>query len=875
MKKRFTKLTNLAIAMVIAVAITSCYTIGRVVAPTEVAGNEAFDGRIKVVNDGNNATQTGLSFFAVRVPENWNVTVDDKSYKQFAAPGTVNDEGDPVNMERAMRYCNHLSNSLNSTNPKEGYTWFAFQTTECIRRNIQGSAAQGADSICFDYKVINDGVAGTYVLDCMIGSWELQPEQADTLDAEAISYADMAGSDIYRVGTENTNIPDRNFNTIVENMRRTVTVLEGGTPTNNAPVINATVNGTTVDVEYKNLVGNIEVFKNAATVGCPGLDYKVEGVQRFNNGTYSINIAGLEPGVYHLHSTSTGADGTFTVAYPEFAAEGTPLFVIGSPSVMAPEVLVSDGRAFQAACAGDAALYEKSPAIIKAMTDSIIAAKPAAVLITGDLTMNGEKVSHDLFLSLMKPVTEAGIKVLVVPGDKDINNVSAVIYDGETTTPTATITPDEFTSLYASFGYSDAVSRDANSLSYISYINNKVAVLALDACQYNNPTVTVDEEGNETVEQNASGELSQATLDWAAEAVKAAQATGRQVVAMMHHLVAAPFNGYATLGNIANNREAIDLLGAILGGGKNDGDSDSEGTSEGDIDAYGVQDAFANMGLDVVFVGDANGTDIARVITTEGKEFYQVSTGSAVAYNCPFRLVDVTANKVDIQTRIINNLQLDGLNGMSFEEYAYYRTKTQLPLLVSTVSEENWDQIHAFLLNAFTFDYDPEVDMFDKNMFFQLPETAEEGAAIVNNNIIPPLVDVILTFVDGNEDMKKSEQLIAGMHNGIDNAISAINTFPSIINPMVKEGFATAGLDLDGMVDAIVGSIAYNYVGVPSNVTNDLFCEIPFVNSTADGINGVTVSTNDSNSIYNLAGQRLSSPTKGVNIINHRKVVIK
>lgn len=46
-------------------------------------------------------------------------------------------------------------------------------------------------------------------------------------------------------------------------------------------------------------------------------------------------------------------------------------------------------------------------------------------------------------------------------------------------------------------------------------------------------------------------------------------------------------------------------------------------------------------------------------------------------------------------------------------------------------------------------------------------------------------------------------------------------------------------------------------------------------NGTTTAINGISQKSNDSNVIFNLKGQRLSQPAKGINIINGKKVVIK
>ncbi|MCD8290359.1 MAG: hypothetical protein LUC91_02530, partial [Prevotella sp.] len=47
------------------------------------------------------------------------------------------------------------------------------------------------------------------------------------------------------------------------------------------------------------------------------------------------------------------------------------------------------------------------------------------------------------------------------------------------------------------------------------------------------------------------------------------------------------------------------------------------------------------------------------------------------------------------------------------------------------------------------------------------------------------------------------------------------------------------------------------------------------IDSTATGINGVTLNTNGNNLYYNLNGQRVSSPTKGIYILNGKKILVK
>ena len=47
--------------------------------------------------------------------------------------------------------------------------------------------------------------------------------------------------------------------------------------------------------------------------------------------------------------------------------------------------------------------------------DQVIAEKPSALVLSGDITMNGEKINHEELARKLGKVQEAGIPVLVIP----------------------------------------------------------------------------------------------------------------------------------------------------------------------------------------------------------------------------------------------------------------------------------------------------------------------------------------------------------------------------------------------------------------------------------------------------------------------------
>jgi len=90
-----------------------------------------------------------------------------------------------------------------------------------------------------------------------------------------------------------------------------------------------------------------------------------------------------------------------------------------------------NGVAFQAYLDQDPKLIEFSDPIFKECMKQILAEKPDILLVPGDLTKDGEKVSKQELRKLMKQFDDNHIRVFVVPGNHDINNPEAAQYDGD------------------------------------------------------------------------------------------------------------------------------------------------------------------------------------------------------------------------------------------------------------------------------------------------------------------------------------------------------------------------------------------------------------------------------------------------------------
>ncbi|MFA5585272.1 MAG: metallophosphoesterase [Saccharofermentanales bacterium] len=108
---------------------------------------------------------------------------------------------------------------------------------------------------------------------------------------------------------------------------------------------------------------------------------------------------------------------------------------------------------------------------------------PDAVILSGDLTLNGDEESLKEFAELLRPIEEAGISLLVMPGNHDVDGV-AYRFSGKDVTAEYGATTEEFAQIFESMGLSQAFSRDETSLSYAVKLTEDFWILMIDVNGY-------------------------------------------------------------------------------------------------------------------------------------------------------------------------------------------------------------------------------------------------------------------------------------------------------------------------------------------------------------------------------------------------------
>lgn len=110
--------------------------------------------------------------------------------------------------------------------------------------------------------------------------------------------------------------------------------------------------------------------------------------------------------------------------------EPVTLFIATDLHYLSPE-LTDHGPFFQDLITdSDGKAMEYCEEITDAFVEQVIGGKPDALILSGDLTFNGEELSHTALAEKLRLVEDAGIPVLVLPGNHDLENPMSASFRG-------------------------------------------------------------------------------------------------------------------------------------------------------------------------------------------------------------------------------------------------------------------------------------------------------------------------------------------------------------------------------------------------------------------------------------------------------------
>ena len=458
--------------------------------------------------------------------------------------------------------------------------------------------------------------------------------------------------------------------------------------------------------------------------------------------------------------------------------------IISDLHVMAPDLLVNEGAAFERYLNQDRKMLRESLEILDTLVADILEQKPQLVLVTGDLTKDGEKMSHQLVAGRLQRLVDAGIQVLVVPGNHDINNPDARVYDGDNTVPADTITRPDFAKIYRHMGYDEHSRRDPDTLSYCRDITDDLTILAIDACM--DRLNTFVSRGDARDHCKTSGNLEASSQQWLVDQATAATAAGRKVIAMMHHHLVPHFHMEDTLAA----PYMVDGAGQLC-------------------------QRLVQAGVHVIFTGHLHISDISQTNLREGT-MVEVATAAAVGYPCQWRIAtcNTAAGKMQLRSMTLNSLPSDP----DFAERAREVFKSCIPTMTHGVLTRYWPEITHAIDN-----YRNKHDFVMR--FVDIPDSPEAIAELLLKHLQEPVTQAYITFAEGNEGGSDNQQLINQLIKGVDKVVD--QTVRGILRPLTK---AALHLRIYGTFKLVLRSILedLNDIGTShETVINDHTAIIP------------------------------------------------
>ena len=309
-------------------------------------------------------------------------------------------------------------------------------------------------------------------------------------------------------------------------------------------------------------------------------------------------------------------------------AAKTKIMVISDPHVMGPGLLISEGEAWYNAIKFDRKLNEYSRMIFDEVIATAMREKPDLFLISGDLTKDGELLSHQYVVKKLTELKDAGIKALVIPGNHDMGTLDAYYFDDTEMYDAEVITTSQFAEMYKDFGYGDDVQRESSTLTWCCEPVDGLVVIGIDTGHDNDPL---------------NGVISETTLSWVCQRASEATSAGKKVIVMMHH----------TLFPHVTNADKFSSTYVVKLGIKN-----SDGIYFYHSFPY-VRNALANAGVPVVLSGHVHASDIAKDANGDmTRTIHDICTATCAAYPNPYRILTINDDDATmrIQTRYISEL---------------------------------------------------------------------------------------------------------------------------------------------------------------------------------------------------------------------------
>ena len=353
------------------------------------------------------------------------------------------------------------------------------------------------------------------------------------------------------------------------------------------------------------------------------------------------------------------------------------------------------------------------------------------ILISGDLTNNGEISSHEEMRDALKALKNNGKRVYVITATHDYNDGFMPAYgrdENNNEVPVPELERNKLMDYYGEFGYNDAISVHEESFSYVAQLADGYRLLALND-DYGNPHCGYSDD----------------CFEWIKEQVKKAYDDGQFLVTMTHHPVIAPSVFYKLIG-------ANDML------------------DQHELRAK----QFADMGLLFILTGHSHVHNISSITTDNGNTLYDISTGALTGFPPAYREIEILPDerKIDVKSIFVDHVSGFDTEGLTLTEY----TKKLFLGSIADALENAENNYEAFMDFAVGISLSKEVTTKYKFIFqraakflnhltfgkvrkfvrFSCKVSSDEIKPIYDKKVVPFVIDVVANLYKGDGDIEKS-----------------------------------------------------------------------------------------------------------------------
>lgn len=282
------------------------------------------------------------------------------------------------------------------------------------------------------------------------------------------------------------------------------------------------------------------------------------------------------------------------------------------------ETLGATGRQYELRSGSDQKCLAETGAILDAAFAKIASSDTHAVMIAGDVSNDGERVSHEEFREKLRELQKTK-PVYVISATHDwCSDKNPRKFDGDTVSnDVPVLAHGELRDFYYDFGPKQAISEFITHLGTCSYVvdlSDNVRLLALND----------DQSG-----QGGAG-FSEEHFQWIEAQVKAANDSGKTIIGMQHHLLMPHIHKLITGGSTCvKDREY-------------------------------VASRLADAGLKYSFVGHSHIQDIARFTSEKGNTITEVNVGALVGYPAPIVRVTVENGELTVDVEYLESFDYHG-----------------------------------------------------------------------------------------------------------------------------------------------------------------------------------------------------------------------